>query len=562
MKYYILALISAFGLSSCSLVGESDSDCPDVIPEKTETIALSFKMISANIGSRADGSHDEIDSEWPSFEDLIDIRNFAFYIFLDNTTDKPLVMKVTDIAHSTNPNQMITGAFGAYNVTTVIPKQNLEALLGRELDIISSNPINFRIVLLANAPGGTDYNSLAPADPITAGNNPPTTYAEFMENANNLAFNLNDMYNPVENDGGITGIYKGTIPMFGMSTFTTTEEQLYLSRPEERIYLGDIYMLRCLAKIRVIDNAPRTDGVYPYVKAVTVSGNTNMAWQLPADVSNEINNPPYVNGQQVHTARSHTRSEETANTTYRLGYLTEDKKNIRFGYLPEQAIAYGNPTIHITAQLDANREKTYDIPMTGSAEYNLVAGSFGANILRNHIYTLSVNNIAVGSPAEITLSVANWTLEPITLNYTETVTVNPRMDWDDDTMDGDVTANSEVYVKPFTADGKPVVLQGSFTILNPQGALWSAYLIPNGGVTDAFVFTDETGETSVSSVSGEVDRKSTTLYIKPTNAEAIGEANKAILQVVVQVNGKTIVVPLVDDKAKDLNFTIVQMNKQ
>lgn len=63
MKYYILALISAFGLSACSLIGESGSDCPDIQPEKSETIALSFKMISANIGSRADASHPETDSE-------------------------------------------------------------------------------------------------------------------------------------------------------------------------------------------------------------------------------------------------------------------------------------------------------------------------------------------------------------------------------------------------------------------------------------------------------------------------------------------------------------------
>lgn len=562
MKYYILALISAIFLCSCSLIREPDSDCPDISPETTETITLSFKMISANIGSRADAFHEEINSEWPAFEDLIDVNNFAFFIFLEPSGgESRLVMKMTDIGSSTNPNSMITGGFGAYTVTTVIPKQNFENLLGREIDINSTDPVKFRIVLLANAPGGTDYNLLAPADPVTAGSEGATTYSEFIANANELAFNLNNVYSSVENDASVDGIYKGSIPMFGMSTFTTTEEQLYLSRPEERINIGDIYLLRSLAKIRVLDKAPKSDG-YPYVKAVTVEGTTNMAWIVPADVSNDINNHPYTNGQQVHTPRIHSKSADNS-TTYRLGFLNNANTLERFGYIPEQAIAYGNPVIHITAQLDASREQTYDIPMGGSDEYPLdINGGFGDNILRNHIYTLSVERIAVGTPAEITLTVDDWTPNSFDLNYTETVTVNPRMEWDGATMDGDVTAKSEVFVKPFTADGKPVVLEGSFTIHNPMGAPWSAYLIPNGGVNDAFVFTDKTGEAEWPSFSGTVDATPTTLYIKPTNPEAIGEANRAILQVVVQVNGKTIVVPLVDDKAPDLSFTIVQMNKQ
>ncbi len=102
MKYYILALVSALFLSGCSLFEESLPDCVD--PNASEMIALSFKMTSSNIGSRADANHDEIDSEWHQFEDLIDIKNFAFYIFLENGADRPLVMKMTNIAGSTDTN--------------------------------------------------------------------------------------------------------------------------------------------------------------------------------------------------------------------------------------------------------------------------------------------------------------------------------------------------------------------------------------------------------------------------------------------------------------------------
>lgn len=560
MKYYILALISAIFLCSCSLIREPDSDCPDISPETTETITLSFKMISANIGSRADAlNHDEINSEWPAFEDLIDVNNFAFFIFLEPSEGKSrLVMKMTDIGSSTNPNSMITGGFGAYTVTTVIPKQNFENLLGREIDINSTDPVKFRIVLLANAPGGTDYNLLAPADPVTAGSEGATTYSEFIANANELAFNLNNVYSSVENDASVDGIYKGSIPMFGMSTFTTTEEQLYLSRPEERINIGDIYLLRSLAKIRVHDNAPKSDG-FPYVKAVTVEGTTNMAWIVPADVSNDINNHPYTNGQQVHTPRIHSKSADNS-TTYRLGFLNNANTLERFGYIPEQAIAYGNPVIHITAQLDASREQTYDIPMGGSDEYPLdINGGFGDNILRNHIYTLSVERIAVGTPAEITLTVDDWTPNSFDLNYTETVTVTQRMEWTGGTYAAAIDNTGEVFVKPFTADGKPVVLEGKFTLISPMGAEWAAYLSPKDGSAGAFVFTDRDGSTSENSFSGVVTGEPITLFIKPTipHLEA-GERNSATLQVIVKVNGKSIVVPLVEENANYLNFTIVQ----
>lgn len=508
-------------------------------------------MTSSNIGSRADADyHDEVDSEWHQFEDLIDIKNFAFYIFLENGTDRPLVMKMTNIAGSTDPNQMITGSYGTYTVTTVIPKQSLEDALGRVLDPVSSNNVSFRVVLLANAPAGTDYEALAVAD------GQPATFAQFMANAAQLSLNMNEngFYNPLESDSSVDGLYKGAIPMFGTLSFSTTEEALYNSRPEERIYMGDVSMLRSLAKIRVIDAAPKDDDGFPKITSVTVNGSTNMSAMLPYGAST------YVNANQVHSINYVAPSPATANKIYRLGYLNDEA--VRFGYIPEQVIQAADPVtpvIVITAQLDADRTETYYVPMGGNAEYNV---NFGNAILRNHIYTLQVNHIAVGAPAQITIDVADWIPDELNLDYTQAVTVSPRIEWIETTYQSYNQTNGFVYVRPWTADNKPVLLQCNFKIRTPENAKWTAYLIPKeGSNTNAFQFTDKDGNNESPTASGIVsaaETSLTTLYIKPT-IQTPTELSSAVLQVVVTLgNGATIEVPMTPSNRNYKNFTIVQ----
>lgn len=558
MKYYILALVSALFLSGCGLIEDSLPDCQD--PNAAEKITLSFKMISSRIGSRADaGNHDEVDSEWHQFEDLIDINNFAFYIFLENGANRPLVMKMTNIDGSTDPNQMITGAYGAYTVTTVIPKQNLENLLGRELDPGSANPVNFRVVLLANASAGTDYDALAEVD------GQPATYAQFMDNAAQLRVNLNDngFYNPLDSDSSVDGIYKGAVPMFGTLVFSTTEEALYSSRPEERIYMGDIYMLRSLAKVRVIDAAPKDEDGYPKIISVTVNGSTDMSALLPANASS------YVNGNQVHAINYVAPSAATANKIFRLGYLNDNA--VRFGYIPEQTIQAADPStpvIVITAQLDAERTQAYIVPMGGSAEYNTV--NFGTSILRNHIYTLQVNHIAVGTPAEIEVDVRQWEESEFNLDYTESVTVPNKLNWNPATYLGN--ENGVVVVKPWTTteDGatwSPLV--GTFGIQTPVGAKWTAYLLTVSGAEDAFRFLDYsqpdeasgTSFTMVSSVDGIVDGKMSSLTIVTTDPDP-AQQNRARLQVVVTIGegsaATVIEADITPENTSYKNYTIVQ----
>ena len=567
----VAVLILSLGFGACSMVEDSPTACPTTLSSPTDSIMLSFKVISHNIGTRADiQDHNEIDSSWPQFEDLIDVNDFAFFIFLDNVPNRPLVMKMTEIGKSTDPNSMITGAYGAYIVTTVIPKTNLEKLLGYELSPGSEIPVKFRMVLLANTKrvkGATfDYNVLAPITPLTSEMedlSDVTTFEQFMEKANEISYNLNDsFYSRIYNDAEVDGLYKEAIPMFGMIIATTTEDALYTSRPEERIHLGNVNMLRSVAKIQVIDNAEKDDNGYPYIVSVNVQGVTNMAYQLPENASS------YSNGQQVHSIRYNSPSDASTdnNSTFFLGYNgtvnNHAKGTVRFGYLPEQSIAFERPMIQITAQLDANRSEVYAVPMSGNLDYPAL--DFGDAILRNHIYTLSVNSITVGIPAELDVEVEEWIDHPLELSYTETVTVNPRIEWTDGTYFNVNNTNGYVYVRPWSGDN-PVLLQCSFKIRTPENARWTAYLIPKEGLTnDAFQFTDKDGNDPTPYVSGIVTNNTelTYLYIKPT-IQAPTELNSSILQVVVTLgNGTTIEVPLTPSNRDYKNFTIVQNPQQ
>ena len=533
-------------LSACGLVDQSETPCP----EGDGNIRLSFRMLSSNImrDTRADSqNHPEIDSEWPAFEDAVNEGDFAFYIFLGTGQDAPLLMKVTDIAASTDPEQMITGSTGSYTISLVIPRAELEAKLGRELDSDSSNPVDFRIVVIANARTADKHASLT-AD----------TYSGIINQANNLNFDLRDIYNWNESgDSSNDGLYKGYIPMFGTKTFSATEAELYASRPDQRIWLGEMWLLRSLAKIRVIDSMPESekrDG-FPKITRVEVSTQTYGSKPLPADAAN------YQDGTQVHSPNILSMSIQNYHDI-KLGYLpgTGSYPLVHFGYIPEQNIADGQPVIRITAQLSAAETdvKSYDIPMTG---YNGVPFTFGDAILRNHIYTLNVQSIKVGVPAVITVNVTPWTESGLNLDYTNQVGVSQRISWNESTVNGNNTAQGYVVVKPWTvnAGGQsiPVAAQCTFGISAPMGATWTAYLLTSEGAQGAFRFADAAGN-QTDTFSGTVDGTLSTLRIVSTDATP-SQTNSARLQIVVRLaNGTYIDANICPENAAYRYYTIIQ----
>lgn len=551
-----------------------DADAvPDSDGAAGDTVTLSFQMVSANVGdTRSDSypEHPEEDSQW-EFEDYINLKDFAFYIFVENGTadtgDDPLVARFDDISSSADPNKMVTGGNGVYTVTVAITRKDLDTLLGHEITAQSTGSVTFRIAVLANAlydaaailDDGTpfSYATLAPHVPAagSAEATAATTFGEFLASAGKIVYSLSNIHEGNESgDSQVDGIYKGSIPMFGIKSFEVAEEQLFASRPEERIFLGTVSMLRSLAKVRVYDRAPKDAAGYPRVTDVSVVSQTDRSYMLPANAGT------YSDGWQVHQANVAAPTASAALYEFKLGYLPGEQAD-HIGYLPEQALATEQPALKITVETEKGSSDTHTVPLYGGSQYMTAGfGSSNSEIVRNHIYEVTVNSIDTGTPGRITVRVAAWDESEIILEYTEVVSVSrtdgKAINWSG--HDGYYPSTGSLVLKPWSSDGQQVPVAGTFLLESPAGATWTAFLLDREGGTGRFTFLDAAGNALGQSVSGTVGYEAT-LRIASTDGNP-AEAAQAQLQIVVALaNGTYIDADITDINTPDYNkFTIVQ----
>ena len=389
----------------------SSSDIPEDV-ETRDYVSLSFNMVTTNsvMETRADNQgHRETDSEFLDFENGIDIGDLGIFIFAKiagSTSEDKLLYKLTNLLDYDDARINVVGIHGNYYVDLMIRKDDLKDLLGGyEITPEGNSIISFRILILANFPtSGT--NATAMWDSIDG-----QSFSAVIAQIADWNYPLSDIYNA---DGGpdVSTLYSDKetqkvnhCPMFGTNVFATTEKALYNSRPEDRINLGEINLLRSLAKVKVVDNIQNKDNQgYPYIAAVEFQSSQSQAKLLPAGALN------YEDGQQVHNPNIFMENNNLSlEDTYKLGIIPESwtitpssqrTGNVFIGFVPEQRIGHPNnnmdegmPMFHITI---ANRKADdtiesldFYVPMTS---YNGVNFSFGQNILRNHIYTLSVND--------------------------------------------------------------------------------------------------------------------------------------------------------------------------
>lgn len=543
IKSGLAALVAMAILPSCSSIMEDGGVCPE-----SDSVMMSFKMITSApmTGTRADDFHKEVDSEFREFEDGINVNDFAFFIFVGEGDDAKLVVKNTNIASSTDPTTMITGSPGAYTVTVKMDRETLDTKLGHAIKPGSNDKVNFRFVVFANCkssnPAGGDYNALT-----------GETYKEVIQQASQWGFAMTNIYTGNDAVTDISSAYgKGNIPMFGTNNFTTTEGALYASRPDERIYLGEIDMLRAVAKVRVIDNIPQADKDaygYPKIEMVEFIGTQDCLRQLPADAVN------YVNGKQVHTPNIYNPKEgglviedAIATAEFKLGTIPNDWSmtptvgNVtRIGYVPEQVIdnvngniELGYPMFRITVATKGNADgatdwETYNVPMTGYDGNNF---EFGDNILRNHIYTLSVNQVKLGTPLELTFNVSPWTSSRLELDYKDIPTVANEIEWTPGTYQAATGNNMEIYTLAWDSQANRTAVECSFRISAPLNATWIATLVPVEGGVGAFKFLNAAGE-EVDQIEGEtgIESELQIVSVNPTPTQK----NSAMLQVMVDM---------------------------
>ena len=431
MKHQILLIFTAFILSACSFVNEPYEACPSDNPG--ESITLSFQMTTSGAVTRTDTdiSHDEQDSEFRQLEDGIDFSDFGMFVFArlssDNESDEKLIFKNTDIMSPANKDIHVVGSPDAYTISmTILRKQLHDVLFGedseQEIDPNGTEMITFRILILANSTTSGAEEEGKWSD-ITG-----TTFSEVISQLDEWHYNMDNLYNSEYTGDDIEGLYsniKENIPMFGTNVFQASQEALFYSRPEDRVYLGEIDLLRALAKVRVVDNIEnKDDDGYPMITKVVFISSQNEARQLPNEASK------YKNGYQVHTPNlfnDKILSLEDAKS-YRLGVMPEDmttvpakdrKGAVLVGFVPEQTIGYvnnnvegqGMPGFSVTVEFYPGYERDFVVPMTG---YNDQKFAFGSSILRNHIYTLSVQR--VDNEADITMVAIEAPYNSVSLN--------------------------------------------------------------------------------------------------------------------------------------------------
>ena len=354
-------------------------------------------------GSRADGeNHIEVGSEFSQFEDRIDVSDISLFVFAKVTgetdaegkpTPEKLVLKTNDFLG--DPAGAI-GSSGNYVVTLKIARKEFYDALGIAADPNSSVNLSFRVLMLANCNiGSVDWSKID-----------GTTYADVLNQINQpdvWGIKMSYLYDYNGYDD-VTKLYgKNSVPMFGTNTFVVSQRALYFSRPNQRVYLGEVEMLRALAKVRVVDNIQNKDVLgFPKVVSSTFIGTQSSVRPLPFDALN------YKNGTQVHTPNifdPNIALSTTNEVEYRLGLIPDSwiepavnkTGAVRIGFVPEQAIGTANgnvslglPIFRVEVAYNEDDIVSYDVPMTA---YKNQTFNFGENILRNHIYTLSINDV-------------------------------------------------------------------------------------------------------------------------------------------------------------------------
>lgn len=399
-------------LISAAVSCDTEVPAPDEeLQEGCGTVTLSFKMLTSEsvAGTRADSEgHDETGSEYLNFEEGIDSDDLGLLVFakLEDSSDEYMnLLDNLGTATAFYPQIRIAGAPGEYVVTADIKISRLAELIGGRLSPENNANVSFRVIVLANCSssgtGGTgNWRTLH-----------GKSCADVLSTLKSKTYPLAYVYNSSYDGEDLTLLYKNAkehMPMFGMGTFSVTQRDLYYSRPEEHVYFGELYLLRALAKVRVVDNIPKNAEGYPKITGASVFSSQVMLRQLPADIDN------YINGRQVHSPNIVDPDPVLSlseDRLYRLGAVPDEwdmtpagKKTgtTRIGYIPEQKIGCidpaapdkgGMPAFRVTVAFSSEETRQYDVPMT---EYD---GSrfkfdFGDYILRNHIYTLSVNQAA------------------------------------------------------------------------------------------------------------------------------------------------------------------------
>lgn len=542
----LAAVVLTASFAGCSVVTEPERPCPDDPSAGIDDmLGLSFQVSTAvpvsrsYVASRADDSgHTEEGSDY-TMEDEINLNDFGFFIFAgsadDADADLRLLYKNTAVTQPASEMSM-TGSLGDYTVNLDLPNATVGELLGdgSELAPNGSRRMKIRIAIIANSNASRLLPGLKGFDVLSqvykaADADKASTLAEFTAIAERLLYTTPPA----------TELYANLqIPMYGLSDeITLTESAMYWSRPDERLILGEISLLRAMAKLRLVDAiapALKTDG-YPRLVSASVSYSIGGGYVTPE------NPGAYKNGQQVHADRI---GETSTGATIAMRAGTVVASSL-IAYLPAQPLSDGAPTLSIEMQRDADSQpQTFTVDLSDEG-YTTIVDDWRSLMLRNHVYTLAITNVVFGTALELTATVADWEEEVFNLDYSQTVntTNDGRIDWVAGTFQSEnmtEDGHGTLIVSPWRipegeTDYKPVDVELTFGLASPVGAFWTASLLSIEGDPAAFRFVDAYGNEQVT-ISGRIDGKQQRLKIRPM-VEKPTVNSRVRLQIIVSLAG-------------------------
>lgn len=550
MAAMALVLLLPVLLPACSAFNESGRDCPDTDADSRSSVAIEFRVhtTAEQLGSRAAASrtdfngHDEELSDNAQIEDYICPSDFGVFIFGQKSGDTdPILLYYNTSVTESQPGFSMTGSIGDYTISLTLPAVLVEHLLDTQGTFAPLSPTGTRsmkltVAMLANIGGSSqnhsDYDEFASLK-TALGTEDFTTVSklsDFTAIAETLTY------------AASTSATQIHIPMYGLSTFTLSESDMFYSRPDARIELGDISMLRAMMKMRVVDNIEnKTADGYPKVTSATLYYRAVDGFVTPEAPGS------YVNATQVHTDRVllPQPADAAPNTLpLRAGTIVE---NSFVGCAPPQTITAYAPAMDIYVQRDAaSAPQRFEVDITPERFPGLAAATmWGATMLRNHVYTLNVIKVNFGASLTLTATVADWDDSSFDFDFSDDVSSIPetgKIEWEAGSYYS-IVDETTLIMNPWH-DGAPVPAVCTFGLATPVGALWTASLILEEGSTDAFRFVDENGpftdadgnELSPTSIEGRIDGNLATLRIE-TTSETPAQNNKVSLQIVVVTQG-------------------------
>lgn len=203
---------------------------------------------------------------------------------------------------------------------------------------------------------------------------------------------------------------------------------------------------------------------------------------------------------------------------------------------PQTAEEFASASVEVKfTQGGVAQTKTFDLTELGQTEW--LPG-----------YRYSYNITFTDKEIKLTCVVEDWRVLTENIEFSDQVTVSKTLDWDENTVESCDETKGEVVL--YTDDDMVAVVD--FQINSPQGATWTASLIPIEGHQDAFTLVEGSKYGSVGTPSK--------IKIKVNNQAPIAPRHVCILRITVQTaDGRTIVVKNLVPEGKGYEeFRIIQ----